>query len=741
MKKLFAILGLLTLLTVPAQAQTPPGGYGPGGSSSSTSTPGGTGTIGTTGIPTRGLTADYQMKTGTGTTEPDSAGISGNASFCASAPAWGQAQVSPYQGIQFNFSGSQCINFPSSLNNSLTVHALLSFDGPAANYFNQNASLFGCNGNGATGHTAGVVAVETDGTNQGGMFQLDAIGGVAGNAEDIYMGYLNSTVLVSITLDGVSDQIYINGVPLGLVAGATSGAGQCTIGNWAAGFVSGFNTSPTTLGYQGSLYRILFYSVVQTPQEIQTVANNVNYFVSGTSQTPNFPCCAARNSGLGNDTNSVAGIIGDSISAGTLWKSLVLVAQTGETWSVPDLGIGGSTQAECLKSGVWCTGPTYRPNAGKNVAVFWAGGNDINNGATAFAAFSNLCPSAKLAKSNGMAVGITTLISRNLPEATRNVFNNLLRTNWKSCGADFLVDQAEETAAGADNQYTNTVYFPDGVHEASALNGIALLPAFQRNINRFYGNRDLSTANTYTTAAPAANVPTACSESTNTVTVTSTLNPGVGNRVYWQGAIPALYNTFEAGSFVFTSSATNFTILNANSGLGICTSFGTVYVAQQKDVDATFILGGAGAIGNYQMDTCLGLTGQNVTIKNTNTTASAWTLQPWDPSELFDGAGTFVPATGPSVATFTSTPTIGTSIASTAVVEVANTVTVTSTLAPPVNAWVAINGVTPAGFNGVYKVATTSGTNFTLTNPTAGLGTASVNGFGSYAGCVWKRIQ
>lgn len=66
-----------------------------------------------------------------------------------------------------------------------------------------------------------------------------------------------------------------------------------------------------------------------------------------------------------------------------------------------------------------------------------------------------------------------------------------------------------------------------------------------------------------------------------------------------------------------------------------------------------------------------------------------------------------------------------TSSVSTAMVEVTNTVTVTSTYNPGIGNTVAIRGAIPTGFNGVYAVTASNGTSFTYTNPTSGLGTAS----------------
>ncbi len=80
-----------------------------------------------------------------------------------------------------------------------------------------------------------------------------------------------------------------------------------------------------------------------------------------------------------------------------------------------------------------------------------------------------------------------------------------------------------------------------------------------------------------------------------------------------------------------------------------------------------------------------------------------------------------LPSPGATVAVCSQT-------AITAASESVNTATITTSLNPPQGSTVTIVGVLPAAYNGSYKVLTTSGTNFTYTNPTSGLGAGSVFG-------------
>jgi hypothetical protein len=83
-----------------------------------------------------------------------------------------------------------------------------------------------------------------------------------------------------------------------------------------------------------------------------------------------------------------------------------------------------------------------------------------------------------------------------------------------------------------------------------------------------------------------------------------------------------------------------------------------------------------------------------------------------------------------SATTYTTTAPAATAITATS--ESVNTVTVTSTLNPPVGSDVIITGVTPAGYNtsatNKCYVVTTAGANFTCLNGTSGLGAGSVFG-------------
>jgi len=88
------------------------------------------------------------------------------------------------------------------------------------------------------------------------------------------------------------------------------------------------------------------------------------------------------------------------------------------------------------------------------------------------------------------------------------------------------------------------------------------------------------TGNIAVSAAPSTPI-TAASESGTTVTITSTLNPGVDEVAFITDVTPSAYN----GTWIVTqSSATSFQYINTASGLADATAFGTATGGQTTEV-------------------------------------------------------------------------------------------------------------------------------------------------------------
>jgi hypothetical protein len=220
-------------------------------------------------------------------------------------------------------------------------------------------------------------------------------------------------------------------------------------------------------------------------------------------------------------------------------------------------------------------------------------------------------------------------------DAFKNSYDALIRQFWPTF-ADFFVDIGADPNLGCDGCSANATYMLTGLHPTPASANNIVAPYIQRGINRYYGNKDWTSATTYVAAAPAATAITAASEVGNTVTITSTLNPPVNSCVVIAGVTPAAYNNVTDECWnVLTTAAGNFTFFHFQTGLGAGSVFGTAAVPLQKDADMYTILN-FGA-GNFTLQPCGGYTGQKLYIKNVNAAAS--TVVAFVP-ELIDGSAT-----------------------------------------------------------------------------------------------------
>lgn len=579
-----------------------------------------------------GLLADYRFAEGSGAVVADSSGNNNDGIFCASAPIWN----SPGPGLSFDSSGTQCVQLPSTLNGAQTIQVLIHFQGTANSSFPLRA-IVGSNSEGPPGHDVAIVAVESDYLRATGSFYLGELGGPSGQSINHYFGYLNGAVMITLVLTGNSrDAMYINETQLGLAMPGFSSLGGTRIGHYFLGATGdAIAARAPTKGAQMKIFRALFYSGRLSASQIEENVKSAELLLAKQGALPNGQCCDISSSE--SDTEDFAGLIGDSIATGaepTFWKDMVLDGPAG--WTKSDMGINGSTSASCLASGEWCAGPMYRPKAKRNLIVFFAGGNDIDSGVSPNDAFQATVGTIRLAKAKGFTVFMTTLLPRNRNgfDKKRDEFNAFARGQWKQV-ADGLVDLASDPQTGADAKASVKELFPDGVHPSAATNYNNMSPYFQRRINRFYGAHDWAGAAKYYRGAQEAVSATGCSESANIVTVASTLWPPVGSTVRWSGAEPDEYNSKSAGWWVLTTRPDHFTFYHPKAGLGACSTPGRVSVALQKDADGWQVLDFG--TGEYTLESCIGLTGEPIHIRNVNAKAS--TIVPWG-SEKIDGKPT-----------------------------------------------------------------------------------------------------
>lgn len=441
------------------------------------------------------------------------------------------------------------------------------------------------------------------------------------------------------------ERIYVNGVvddTKNYYSNNGSSAGSQTAGNYQLMGVSQALFGNGSNYFTGKMYYALFYNRVLTPGEVaaNSAAMAAVMVARGVPRTQfNTSNVDFSTRQLVTDGDSItqgAGITNPAIPYSTLIK-------LPGSWQINNTAITGAS----LSSGGGFAGlvgtagtvvdPFYEPTSVGNIVVIWGGTND--NSTAAQGGLRQYCNDRHVV---GWLCIVSTMVSRVSEDTFKNTYNTWIRQNWRSF-ADGLADIAADPKLGADAQYADTQYFIDpGIHPTQFAIDNNEAPLFQRAINRLGGASDFSNATTYTSGAAAATAITAASESTNTVTITSTLNPPAGSSVTIAGVTPSGYN----GTYnVLTTSATTFTLFNV-SGLGAGSVFGTAKIPLQLDGDGWVVLGGSGTSQNFTLETCQGSTGQNIYLKHTNTT-SPWVITP-SGSETIDGAATLTMPTASS---------------------------------------------------------------------------------------------
>lgn len=579
------------------------------------------------GLITNGLIAEYRLMEGSGASILDYSGHNNTGVFGVggNAPSW----IANTGGLLF--SGGQFVTLPAALSNPGTVMLFFAVTN-AVNNSNPVALL------GDTVAASSLIWLNKSGNTAAGANSYVALdggyrlmtdsnpnGGIRTVTKAIPQGTLVLTFVYGTGAN--SDAVYINGLPLASTSfylnPGTANLNTCVGACWQLGGTIGAGF------FNGTIYYAAFYNrqlavneVAQNSQVIiQVMAGRGILLSSGT---------------VPGDTQNMLVADGDSITVG--FNGLVPYTSTPLNLSKDPQLNTAFLVANTAKSGArlglndlvanakFQVDPLYHAGASRNAVIVWAGTNEGGN-------VGGLAQYCKDRQKAGWKCIVATMVSRTGLDATKNAYDTSIRTLWPSF-ADAFADIAADPNLGADGASASATFFQDGIHPTQGSIYNDEVPIFERAVNRLYGNHDFTIANTYTTAAPAATAITASTESGNTVTITSTLNPPIGSTVTIAGVTPAGYN----GNFtVLTTAAGSFTYYNFTTGLGAGTIFGTAKIPQQVDEDVYVNLGGSAA-GNpaFTMQSCVGYTGQNLYIKNSNTT-SAWVLTPFG-SETIDGA-------------------------------------------------------------------------------------------------------
>jgi hypothetical protein len=598
-------------------------------------------------IPHNGLTADYQMKaTDTACTLTDYSGSGNNATGCVGvAPTI----IAATGGVQFNTNGA--ISLPATLNASLSMLFFFTFQG-SGNPSNYNAFVDGSTAGGAN---VTRVALSNFADATSGMaaplannYRLRAISNTFDTFISGPLDVFNGTFCVVLTM-ATSNHLYINGFEVGDYGSNTvfSSAGFMTTGNYQLGG-NGTNSS----FYTGQMYRASFWNRVLSAKEVQNacISTQVTELQKGIplSTGPNF---------ISN--NGRLFYFGDSITCGfgltTFWTSILALNGADNFAGLPNQRqqcVQGEHSFDFSQSQQTSVLPLFVPNSrSRDMAVFWVGTND-QPGVGAFDTLVNNVSLCKTAKAYGVyKVGITTQLSRGSGgDVFKNSTNPLFR-NEAGVGCDFIVDLGGTTQLGADGANATAAFQADHLHptQGSADNIVAYLQS--RAANRQMGNRNYSTANTYTTgSAGLSSATTAGSQSGNvmSITLTSTAFMGTHNQqqLTCTGITPAGYN----GSwFPLTNVANVFTAFNDTTGLGAITVQGSCSVPEQLDEDQYMILN-AGAV-TVTLQSCQALVGvpDRIYLKNINaaaTTVAAFAGSANWSAENIDGAASVSVASG-----------------------------------------------------------------------------------------------
>jgi trimeric autotransporter adhesin len=621
-----SLFGIMFVSTLSAFAQQGGGGGGTGGGSSVPA-----GSV----IPTivqSGLLAQYDFNEGSGTTLTDVSTNGNNGTFCGSAPTWNT--IASGGGVAFLASSSQCITVPSALNAAKTIQMFAYYE--PINYATTPFYTAAIVGNGGTvASTAGLAFEESGGppgfaNSTNGSISALLFADTPSVSTQAFVTSPLGTNAITWLLDAAQDVVYVNSqklpcASLNCSGGHTGGnqtSGVYQFGGRGAGWVNG-NSSFWT----GTIYYALFYNRELNFNEIN---QNVQAMTS---------IMALRGIYVKNQTNLTGNIVtstGDSedVAANGYFKYMTPTSSVAGAWNGVYLSQSGGAPLQSLGNEPVTSAPWVAPQ-GLAIDHLYLGANALG-GAGFISQYGALSRTLKLQ-------GYKIIIFSNMDatagggDSGKNTNNTAIRNQWTFI-SDAFADVGADPQMGCNGCASNTTYFSDGLHPTdvgqSKIGAIA-----QRALNHLIGNNDFSAATTYTATAAAATATTAGSESTNTVTLTFSVNPfPQGSWVYCTGMTPSGYNSLAGYGpyWVITSSGTQITYTAPTAGMGVVTVQGSCSSPSEQDVDTYSILAGAAASPVWTLNTCLGYTGQNLYIKNANTT-SPWVITPTN-GETIDGS-------------------------------------------------------------------------------------------------------
>lgn len=588
------------------------------------------------------LLGEYRLTDGAGTTIADSSGNGNTGTFtCVNSgtnPTWIAG------GLHFVGGSKQCVTLPAALNSGLTFIFAYSMQ-PGSNFSGTNfSSLLQESVVGGSAVTA-LNFISANGAPSSVNRDENAINmtvwSTGSTPSQVQMG--GQGIHVAAFVGAATDHIYLDGNEPTLYATGPSahtynpGANS---GVWVLGGNS-FNTS----WFSGNIY---YFAVWNTALSAAQVATATQVISNALAQRG----VVSPTVGQTNVADNFL-VDGDSIAAGyanltfnlNTWPTNVALTNASSVWDPATPGAQAITQ---ITPNIANPLNYYGANGQRNAVLNLSGRNDfVISGASQAAVVGAIYSYAHQVRTQGFKFFSGSLVSGNQysPQSVRSNYNAYLAQHWPEF-ADGFVDFAGDPNLGCQTCNASTTYFlADEIHP-NLYGNTFMQWMTQREWNWFYGKKDWTSANVYTTSSQPSCTPTALSAATistsnsATATVTCANSFVVGNRVSMTGNTPSGYNT---DCIVATASGTGFTCVIGTTGLGNGSGFGTAVAAQQIEVDNFIRLAGSAVTPAFVLLSACGFTGQVVTIKNENTT-SPWVLNGWTSSgvsqELIDGQAT-----------------------------------------------------------------------------------------------------
>jgi lysophospholipase L1-like esterase len=439
-------------------------------------TGGGSGGTVTMALPVSGASVDYRFMDGSGTAVSDASGNGNNGTLGtgSQAPTWAA------NGLAFTPLNN--VSLPAALNNSKTMCSGV-YMTPMSTIVQQNTYAAFVT---STLGTGGVnLMYNLNGAGYAGVF-APAI--ASGNSNRTTGGGLVSGFHVMCyslgSGSGDLDRLYIDGQETFYNAQSSS-YGYQSSGSYLLGSsgISAWNGS----GFGGTFYRFVAWPVELNSQQIAMVSGSIRGEIAlrGVDVTPR-PIQTATPQLLASGTSLT---IGYGLSSTQAWPSnLTLTNQP--TYTVQNDGIVGVTIKAIASNEANRMAPYCMTQSGPSVYILQAGDNDFANfpSASTQSVFGDMAAATQVMKRAGCRVYLMTGFSKSGTDASgrtfdadKNAYDAVILANWRTVGADGVIDAGAILAMGCNGCNTNATYF-QGDHTHPTAAGQLLVAAAVSNV-------------------------------------------------------------------------------------------------------------------------------------------------------------------------------------------------------------------------------------------------------------------